>query len=141
MNRLTAAAPLLALLLLGGRVGAGTFSFSGDSMETVIAEGRERTLLTGNAEVITGENRIRAERMELYGSNFRYIRCQGGVSVVNEEKGIELSCQELFYNREEKIIRVSGNVVMLDKKNEIVVKGGFLQNWDCLLYTSPSPRD
>jgi len=129
MSRLGAIA-LLSLLLWGGRAEAGTFSFSGDSMETVIAEGRERTLLTGNAEVITGENRIRAQRIELYGSNFRFIRCQGDVSVLNDEKGIELSCQELFYNREEKIIRVSGNVIMLDKKNEIVVKGGFLQNWE-----------
>ncbi|MBN1836017.1 MAG: hypothetical protein JW820_09220 [Spirochaetales bacterium] len=128
MSRLTAIlAPLLLACL---QAAAGTFSFSGDSMETVIAEGRERTLLTGNAEVVTGENRIRADRMELYGANFRYIRCEGEVAVLNEEKGIELSCRELFYDREDKIIRVSGNVIMLDKKNELVVKGGFLQNWE-----------
>jgi len=129
MSRIAALAVLVALLT-GGSAAAGTFSFSGDAMETVTAEGRERTLLTGNAEVITGENRIRAQRMELYGNNFRFIRCQGEVSVLNEEKGIELTCQELFYNRDEKVIRVSGNVIMLDKKNEIVVKGGFLQNWE-----------
>ena len=93
---------LLVLLLLCGRAGAGTFTFSGDSMKTVTAEGRERTVLTGNAEVTTGQNVIRAERMELYGTDFRYIRCQGNVSVTNQEKGIELTCQELFYNREEK---------------------------------------
>jgi lipopolysaccharide export system protein LptA len=108
----------------------GTFSFSGDRMETVIAEGRERTLLSGSAEVMTEDNRIRAEEMELYGEDFRFIRCRGDVEVLNEKKGIELSCDELFYNRDKKIIRVTGRVIMLDKKNEIVVKGGFLENWE-----------
>lgn len=123
--RTTLAALLLSLPILAG---AGTFSFRGDRMETVVGEGRERTLLTGNAEVVTGDNRIRAERIELYGSNFRNVRCRGDVEVVNEQKGIEMSCDELFYDRERRIIRVNGNVVMLDKKNEIVVKGGFLEN-------------
>ena len=27
-------------------------------------------------------------------------------------------------------MRVRGKVVMLDKKNEVVVKGGFLENWE-----------
>jgi lipopolysaccharide export system protein LptA len=122
----------VALLFLGvsAAASAGTFSFSGDRMETVLAEGRERTLLSGSAEVITDDNRIRADEMEIYGEDFRYLRCQGDVEVINDQKGIELYCDELFYNRDKKIIRVTGNVIMLDKKNEIVVKGGFLENWE-----------
>jgi lipopolysaccharide export system protein LptA len=122
----------VALLFLGlsAAASAGTFSFSGDRMETVVAEGRERTLLSGRAQVITEDNRIRADEMELYGDEFRYIRCHGDVEVVNDQKGIELTCDEMFYNRDKKIIRVTGNVIMLDKKNEIVVKGGFLENWE-----------
>jgi lipopolysaccharide export system protein LptA len=127
MSRLWA--PLL-LLLVPVLAGAGTFSFSGDAMETVLAEGKERTLLTGHAEVITEDNVIRSDRVELYGSNFRFIRCQGNVEVENEQKGIQLTCHELFYNRDEKIVRVNGSVVMLDKKNEVVVKGGFLESWE-----------
>jgi lipopolysaccharide export system protein LptA len=123
-------AVVLALFVSAAAARAATFSFSGDRMETVMAEGRERTLLTGSAEVVTEDNRIRAEEMELYGENFRYIRCRGDVQVLNEKKGIELSCDELFYNRDKKLIRVTGSVVMLDKKNEIVVKGGFLENWE-----------
>jgi len=99
-------------------------------METVLAKGKERTILTGNAEVQTEDNLIKAERMELYGEDFRYVNCSGDVRIINEQKGIEVTCEQMFYNRQEKVVRVRGSVVMLDKKNEVVVKGGFLENWE-----------
>ncbi len=121
---------LLLLLCFGPSLWAQTFSFQGDSMETVLAEGKERTVLTGNAEVQTEDNLIRADRIELYGEDFRYVICEGNVRIVNEQKGIDITCEQLFYNRQEKVVRVRGKVVMLDKKNEVVVKGGFLENWE-----------
>jgi lipopolysaccharide export system protein LptA len=99
-------------------------------METVLAKGKERTILTGNAEVLTEDNLIRADKVELYGEEFRYVSCEGSVRIVNEQKGIDVTCEQLFYNRQEKVVRVRGKVVMLDKKNEVVVKGGFLENWE-----------
>jgi lipopolysaccharide export system protein LptA len=121
---------VILLLVFSSSLGAETFSFRGDRMETVLAEGKERTVLTGSAEVHTEDNLIRAERVELYGEDFRYVSCEGDVRIVNQQKGIEVTCRELFYNRREKIVRVRGNVVMLDKQNEVVVKGGFLENWE-----------
>ncbi|UCF99847.1 MAG: hypothetical protein JSV89_09990 [Spirochaetaceae bacterium] len=125
--------PLLILLLLlciVPSLRAQTFSFQGDRMETVLAKGKERTVLTGNSEVQTEDNLILADRIELYGEDFRYVSCEGNVRIVNEQKGIEVTCQRLFYNRQEKVVRVRGNVVMVDQKNEVVVKGGFLENWE-----------
>jgi len=109
---------------------AETVEFSGDSMETVLAKGAERTVLQGHAFVRTEENEIRADRMELEGKDFQFIRCLGNVQVVNAGKGIELSSQELFYDRLRKVLRVNGAVVMVDRRNELVVKGGFLQHWE-----------
>ena len=121
---------LLFLLFFCPSLWAQTFSFQGDTMETVLAKGKERTILTGNAEVQTEDNLIRADRIELYGDEFRYVTCEGNVRIVNEQKGIDVTCEQLFYNRQEKVVRVRGKVVMLDKKNEVVVKGGFLENWE-----------
>jgi lipopolysaccharide export system protein LptA len=121
---------LLLLLCFCPPLGAQTYSFQGDSMETVLAKGKERTILTGNAEVQTEDNLIRADRIELYGEEFRYVTCEGNVRIVNEQKGIDVTCEQLLYNRQEKVVRVRGKVVMLDKKNEVVVKGGFLENWE-----------
>jgi lipopolysaccharide export system protein LptA len=125
------------LLALGGLLAlapgvraAETILFSGDSMETILAKGAERTVLTGHAFVKTAENEIRADRMELEGKDFQFIRCSGNVQVVNSAKGIELDSQELFYDRGQKVLRVNGAVVMVDRKNELVVKGGFLQHWE-----------
>jgi lipopolysaccharide export system protein LptA len=109
---------------------AATFTFQADRMETVLAKGRERTLLSGNAWVKTEENEIRADYMELTGADFQFIRCRGAVRVVNAEKGLELDSQELYYDRQAKVLRINGSVVMVDRKNELVVKGGFLEHWE-----------
>ena len=118
------------LFFLAPSLWAQTFSFQGEQMETVLAKGKERTVLSGNAEVQTEDNLIRADRVELYGEDFRYVACEGNVRIVNEQKGIEVTCRRLFYNREEKVVRVRGNVIMLDEQNEVVVKGGYLENWE-----------
>lgn len=128
--RLAAAAAALAFASRNPAAAADTFTFSGDSMETFLAKGQERTLLTGSALVRTAENEIRADSVELSGDEFQFIRCRGKVRVVNAEKGIELESQELFYDRQAKVLRINGSVVMVDRKNELVVKGGFLEHWE-----------
>lgn len=127
-RRLAASAALGMLLALP--LAAGSFTFRADSMETVLAKGRERTLLSGNAWVRTEDNEIRADYMELTGADFQFIRCRGTVRVVNEQKGLELDSQELYYDRQAKVLRINGSVVMVDRKNELVVKGGFLEHWE-----------
>ncbi len=107
-----------------------TFSFKGDSMKTVLAKGKERTILTGHVEINSEDNYITADRVELYGDNFSYAKFSGDIRVVNSKKGIVLTCKNLFYDRKKKVFRVQGYSEMEDKKNEIVVKGGFLENWE-----------
>jgi lipopolysaccharide export system protein LptA len=127
-SRLLLAAALGAALSLP--LPAASFTFRADRMETVLAKGRERTLLSGNAWVKTEENEIRADYMELTGTDFQFIRCRGGVRVVNAEKGIELESQALYYDRRARVLRINGAVVMVDRRNELVVKGGFLEHWE-----------
>ena len=72
---------VLGLLLLGG----GTLAFpdteewtiSADHMETMLAQGRERTVLTGSVELITERNIIRADSIELFGKNNEFALCRG----------------------------------------------------------------
>ena len=106
------------------------FSFSGDRMETVLAQGRERTRLTGNAELISENTHIRAGTIELYGEDFVFALSSGGVRVINVSQGIELTSDSLFYNRRDKVSRTEGSAVLIDRENEIVVKGGFLEDWE-----------
>ena len=59
---------------------ADTFSFSGDSLTADLAQGRERTVLTGNARLVSNDLRISASTIELYG----------------EEKGKQVQYAEAF---------------------------------------------
>jgi len=120
---------VLSLWLLCAAVGfADSFSFSTDRMTTVLAKGKEHTILTGNAVVNSGDTVIRADQIELYGNDFQYANCTGHVKVVDKKKGITLTAQNLFYDRTNDLSRVEGYAEMVDQKNQLVVKGGFLEN-------------
>jgi len=97
-------------------------------MTTVLAKGKEHTVLTGNAVVTSGDTVIQADQIELYGNDFQYANCTGHVKVVDKKKGITLTAQNLFYDRTDDLSRVEGYAEMVDQKNQIVVKGGFLEN-------------
>ncbi|MBU1079361.1 MAG: LptA/OstA family protein [Spirochaetes bacterium] len=129
MTRRTAA---LAIALAAALAGASAedFSFSADSMAGAMSKGRERATLSGNAVVVSGGMRISANRIELYGDDFRYAECSGGVSVVDEERGLRLSTERLFYDRRDKVSRLTGPSVMEDRQNKVVIKGDYIENDD-----------
>ena len=106
------------------------FSFSGDSTTMTLAEGGQHALLTGHGRVESQDLRITADSIELFGKDFVYAQCHGNVRVIDARRGLDLTSQELFYDRDKKIARVRGNAVMADVKNEMVVKGGFIEDRD-----------
>lgn len=107
-----------------------TFTYSGDSMSTILAEGNQQALLSGHARVDTEDLRITADQIRLFGKDFIYAQCSGNVHVVDAKRGIDLRSEHLFYDRDKKISRVTGDAVMADVKNEMVVKGGFIEDRD-----------
>ncbi|MFH2113898.1 MAG: OstA-like protein [Spirochaetota bacterium] len=117
-------------LLLVTWVGADDFSFSADTMTGSMTKGRERVLLQGNAVVLSDGMRISANRIELHGDDFRYAEATGQVRVVDDGRGLRLSTETLFYDRVDKLSRLSGPSVMEDRKNGVVIKGDFIENDD-----------
>jgi len=122
----------LGFFLASERAGADTqtFTYSGDSMSTVLAEGNQQALLKGHARVDTEDLRITADQILLFGKDFVYAQADGNVHVVDTKRGIDLRSQSLFYDRDRKISRVTGDAVMADVKNELVVRGGFIEDRD-----------
>ena len=104
------------------------FSFSGDRVTSKFSKGKERTLLSGHAVIRSESDHITANEIELYGKNSAYALCRGNVRFINTERGMEVTCEELFYDREKKIVRVKGNAIMADRKNEVIIKGGFIEH-------------
>ncbi|HRW23180.1 MAG TPA: LptA/OstA family protein, partial [Spirochaetia bacterium] len=125
-----AALVALALAIALASAAADDFSFSADSMSGAMAKGRERAVLVGNAVVVSGGMRITADRIELYGDDFRFAECSGRVSVVDDEKGLRLTTERLFYDRRDKLSRLTGPSVMEDRQNKVVIKGDYIENDD-----------
>ena len=129
-SRTLATCAALFLLTQGLAAETQTFTYSGDSMTTVLAEGNQQAVLNGHARVDTEDLRITADQILLFGKDFVYAQASGNVHVVDTKRGLDLRSEHLFYDRDRKISRVTGDAVMADVKNEMVVKGGFIEDRD-----------
>lgn len=130
-------AAVIALLLPAAAAAAADdhddderYTFTADRMETVLAEGRERTLLTGNVTLAADDMEITAERVELYGEELSFALAEGGVRVVQPEHGLELASEALLFDRRDRVVRIEGEALLIDHDNEMVIKGGFLEHWE-----------
>ncbi|MHC6203671.1 LptA/OstA family protein [Breznakiellaceae bacterium SP9] len=110
-----------------GALSADTFTFKADRMSGGRASGREITVLSGNAEVRSDRLLLKADRIELQGNNNQFIDCIGNVWGLEEEKEILMRTDRLRFDRTLKIARLEGNSTLEDKKNEIVVRGRFIE--------------
>ena len=97
------------------------------SMESVGTKGRERTVLTGSVEIVVDRTLIRAKHVELLGKEWRIIVCRGTVQVIDEGENIEIASEHLLFDRDRSMLLIQGNALLIDRDNEVVVKGGFLE--------------
>ena len=99
-----------------------------DSAESVLAGGRERTVLTGAVEIVVGGDTIvRADVVELLGEDSEIIIASGAVQVIDQEADVEIACERLFFDRARSVLRIQGSTLLIDRDNEVVVKGGFME--------------
>jgi lipopolysaccharide export system protein LptA len=104
-----------------------SFSFSGDRTSIRFRENDRYTVLNGNAVIETDTLLIRADEIELYGPDFRFISCSGSVSMEEKEKGISLKTARLFYDRQLEITRVRGYTELLDRANELSARCYYME--------------
>lgn len=119
---------LAVIFLAPAAVAAERISFHADSVQSTLAKGKERTILSGRAGVSTGSLSIFADRIELYGDDFRYIECSGSVRIIDTEQSIRLETQSLYYDRTKKLARAQGPSVLQDEKNQLVLKAEWIEN-------------
>lgn len=132
MTRVARVVPVAALLLVvaAGVAAQDTFEFAGNRTSVVLAEGRERTVLEGAARVVSDEITLEAERIELFGTDFRFATTTGGVRVVDTGRGMTITADSLNFDRETEDSRATGQVMVEDEENDLLVKGGYLETRD-----------
>ncbi len=117
-----------ALALASGAAFAEPFSFSADRVESVLAAGKERTVLAGRAKVQSGSLAISADRIEISGEDWSLIVCEGAVSAVDSERGIAIETPRLSYDRKRKLSLMEGPSALEDRKNAVLLKADWIQD-------------
>jgi lipopolysaccharide export system protein LptA len=117
------------LLLLSSMCLFGeSYSFSSDYLKSVMAEGKEVTLLDGNVLITSESKRISAETVQLIGEDFNVFLCEGAVEVEDLDNDFLLTSETFHYDNDRKIMRINDFSVMEDRKNELVIKSGYMEN-------------
>jgi len=104
-----------------------TITFTARRMESVIAKGKEKTILIGEAVVNTGTMEIKSDRIELSGKAYTDVVCAGAVTVNDESKGFLLNAATLSYARDTEIGIAQTQVVLEDSKNSVLLKAEWVR--------------
>ena len=104
-----------------------TITFTANRVESVIAKGKEKTILIGGAVLTTGSVEIKADRVEISGEDYNDMICAGSVSIKDDSKGFLLSAASLTYKRDVEVGLAETGVVLEDSKNDVVLKGEWVR--------------
>lgn len=115
------------LFIASPPIWATDITFSGGYTKVSMQEGNKRVELSQGAAITAGKLSIEAQRIDLYGSDYRYVNCTGKVLAKDEERLIELQCPTLFYDRETGEIVSDGWVEIQDESNDATLSGARLE--------------
>lgn len=101
-------------------------AFNAEKMSGTSGKKDSITSLEGNASVTVGTLTIKAERIELSGKDFRYVKADGSVKGSDEEEGFSFIADQLSYDRETEVASFQGNAVLSDTKNEVESSAGLI---------------
>ena len=117
---------LLSLLFLIPLSGAD-ISFKGGSTRMKMQQGSETILLDDGAEVQVGSLVLHSITMELYGKDFRFVRCEGDVKLQDEERGISLMTSSLLFDRVEETLLIDSWVELEDTNNQVAASAARME--------------
>lgn len=106
------------------------FEFGCDQMESSFAEHNKRSTLIGNAYIITDSLDILSDKIELYGQDYRFAQCSGGVTIENTKDNFVITSSKLLYDDDKKEATVTGNAEMEDVENEMIIKGEYIKYFE-----------
>ncbi len=96
-----------------------TITFSADSMTGNASDTNTKTVLRGNAHIVTETLELTADKIELSGEDFRFIKAEGNIRGKNTESGLDFTCQKLTYDRTTKVATLEESVSLDDTENGV----------------------
>lgn len=119
---------IFTILIFGAEFSfAEKISFNADKMSGTAGNKNNKTVLKGNAKVITETMEIFADYIELSGKDFRFIKASGNVNGVNKESQISFKAENLSYDRQTKIAVLENKVELTDTENDVHAKAEVIE--------------
>ena len=117
----------LSMALLSTVAADDTISFNGGSSSIVLRDGRENVVLSDGASVDVGSMRISADTITLSGEGWTRVECSGHAMIADEERGISIETESVYYDREEERILISTWYEIEDTVNVVSATGASLE--------------
>ena len=102
-------------------------SFRSNSMRGNAGEKKQATVLSGNAWIKTDSIEISADKIELSGDDYRFVRAEGNIKGDNSKSEISFSCDKLYYDRDTEIVQLEGKVTLEDKQNDVTANAEVIE--------------
>lgn len=96
-----------------------TINFKADKVTAAVAENKKSTNLIGNAEVKVDSLTISADRIEIFGKDYRYVNANGSVKGEDSEKGYSFKADLINFDRKNDIVTMFGKLELKDSKNDV----------------------
>ena len=98
-----------------------TISFKADKVTASVAENKKSTNLIGNAEVKVNSLTISADRIEIFGKDYRYVNATGSVKGEDDEKGYSFKADLINFDRKTDTVTMFGKLELKDTKNDVSI--------------------
>lgn len=101
--------------------------FSADSMSGQTGDSASYTCLDGHAFIKTETMEISADKIELSGNDYRFIKATGNIEGKNTESQMDFKCESMEYDRESQLATLKGNVNLTDKENDVKAESQIIE--------------
>ena len=112
---------LIFLFLVNISAQTSTISFKADKVIASVSENKKSTNLIGNAEVKVDSLTISADRIEIFGKDYRYVNASGSVKGVDNEKGYSFKADIINFDRKTDTVTMFGKLELKDTKNDVSI--------------------
>ncbi len=100
-----------------------TISFKADSVKASMAENKKTTKLIGNAIVKVDNLEIKADSIEIFGTDYRFVNASGSVSGKDPEQGYTFKADFIKFDRKNDTVLMFGKIELKDTKNNVTITG------------------
>ncbi len=106
---------------------ASNISFSGGYTKVSLQDGNHTVTLSDPANIVCDDITISANTIEMYGTDYNYVKCSGNVLINEGRRNISMSCPIMVYNRGDEELLSDGWIEIDDKEHEVRLSGSWFE--------------